>query len=84
MSLFKDSGGKLVIWQRPNIALTGWLLCKFLSAVMPQSTTKIGLERLSSAFIFTWAYLEIASGRNYFRRGLGGIVMIAILIGYFK
>ena len=43
-----------------------------------QSTDKIHalFVMLSFGFIFTWAWLEITSGVNYFRRALGLSVLI--------
>jgi hypothetical protein len=83
-SLFKDRDGNIVIWQRPNIALAGWLVFKLASALAPAGTIKVGFDRISSAFIFAWAFLEITCGRSFFRRGLGVIIMIAIVMGYFN
>jgi hypothetical protein len=41
-----------------------------------------GLDHLSRAILVTWAYLEITDGVNYFRRLLGTIVMIALVVTY--
>jgi hypothetical protein len=80
-SFFKDSDGQVAIWQWPSVPLTGWLVCKLLSMVIKTGSTKMAFETLSTAFLFTWAYLEITSGKSYFRRVLGVGVMIVVLIG---
>lgn len=82
MRFFKDSKGRLVIWQRPNIPLIGWLFFKFLSTIVHSKQSNF--SNVSTAFLFTWAYLEIASGKSYFRRVLGAVIMAAVLVGYLK
>jgi hypothetical protein len=82
--IFKDSEGNTVIWQVPNIPLAGWMVFKLLSVLVESPSIKSGFENLSTAFLFTWAYLEIVSGKSYFRRALGVVVMTAIVSSYFK
>jgi len=79
---FRDTNGNLAIWQWPNLPLIGWILFKLLSLVINSSNIRIWSENLSMAFLFTWAYLEITSGSSYFRRALGMLVMIMLIIGY--
>lgn len=81
---FKGPDGSMVICQRPNIPLLGWMLFKLISVFMQDKTMKDGFESLSKLSLFTWAYLEITSGQSYFRRVLGGAVMMTIIISYFK
>jgi hypothetical protein len=80
-SFFKDHDGQLVIWQWPNIPLIGWAVFKVLSLITQAGTLKTWSAHLSTAFLFTWAYLEITGGASYFRRVLGTIVMAALLWG---
>lgn len=81
---FKDGDGRIVLWQLPNIPLIGWIIFKILSMVIAQEHLKAGLTLLSSAFLFTWAFLEITKGANYFRRLLGLLVLIATVAGFFR
>jgi hypothetical protein len=81
--VFKDSDGHWAIWQWPNIPLYGWLGCKLLSIAIPQHKLQTGLSELSTAILFTWAFLELTSGVNYFRRALGLVVLAAVIAGYF-
>lgn len=83
-SFFKDRNGNVVIWQWPNVPLMSWLIFKILSMVIKTSNIKGACENLSMAFLFTWAYLEITSGKSYFRRTLGAVIMIALIIGFLK
>jgi hypothetical protein len=39
---------------------------------------------IGSLFLFAWAWLEISSGVNYFRRLVGGIVIGVIIIATFR
>lgn len=84
LHVFKDKQGHIVIWQWPNVPLYGWLVFKLLSLAVHVATLKHGFDNLSMAFLFVWAYLEITSGVNYFRRALGLIVMIFLMVGYFQ
>ena len=84
LHFFKDSKGRIVILQRPNIPLVGWLASKLLSLPTQSYTLKSGFELLSTGFLFTWAYLEIISGDSYFRRVLGGAIMALLVAGFFR
>ena len=81
--IFRDKTGKVVLWQNPNIPLTGWAVCKVL-AFFINGQLGLGFSLLSSAFIFTWAYLELTKGVNYFRKVIGALVLTSLLIGYFS
>lgn len=83
-SFFKNNQGNTVIWQTPNIPLLSWLVLKLLAMVINNEQFKSGFSKLSTAFLFAWAYLEITSGASYFRRLLGLVVMTALIIGFFK
>lgn len=78
---FKDKKGHIVLWQWPNLPLYGWIVCKILSLLL-RGDLKAGLEQLGMAFLFTWAFLEITQGVNYFRKLLGLVVILALVIGY--
>ncbi|MBA3758115.1 hypothetical protein H0X10_00585 [Candidatus Saccharibacteria bacterium] len=77
-SFFKDRQGNTVVWQWPNIPLYGWIIFKLLAWAIPDFNIQNGLEQLSTAFLFTWAYLEITKGATYFRKILGLLVLILI------
>lgn len=80
-TFFKDKDGAVVIWQWPNIPIIGWLVCATATRLIGAGAAQHLFAQLSTAFLFTWAYLEISSGASYFRRLLGGIVMLAIILG---
>lgn len=79
-NFFKDKDGKVVIAQFPNVPLIGWFIFLILSKLNFQDQWSDILVFLSSAFLFTWAYLEITEGVNYFRRLLGVAGMIFVIV----
>lgn len=80
---FKDKKGHTVIWQWPNIPMYGWLIFTLLSFAISNTPVKQSFSALAKAWLFTWAYLELTQGVNYFRRLLGLIVIIAATISFF-
>lgn len=84
MHFFKDDEGKVIVWQWPNIPIYGWLVFKLLSMLIHHPQLQGGFDGISKAFLFTWAYLELTQGVNYFRRLLGLLVFIALIIGFVK
>jgi hypothetical protein len=81
---FKDKHGNIIIFQPPNPAIIGWVIFLGLSFLFEPGSLQKGSELLARAFLFTWAYLEVTKGVNYFRRLLGGIVLSAILVAFFR
>lgn len=82
-NFFKDAYGHIVIVQLPNITLCAWFLFKLISIILTKGQVKTGFELLSMAFLFTWAYIEMTKGVNYFRKLLGLIVIIVLIANYF-
>lgn len=83
---FKDKQGRIVLVQTPNWPLILWFVFSVLDFLWTRSQPKVHylLHMLSFGFIFTWAWLEITSGVNYFRRLLGLIVLImAIYLNFY-
>lgn len=74
-----DKHGHAVLWQRPNLPIIGWLVFMVISHLLEEGSVRSGVATLSSAFLFTWSYLEITEGDSPFRRVLGTIVMIVVL-----
>jgi hypothetical protein len=81
---WKNEQGSITIWQAPNLPLIGWFCFMLASKLASHGTAKSGMQFLSSAFLFTWAYLEIKSGDSYFRRLLGTVVFLMLVVGHFK
>jgi hypothetical protein len=82
-SLFKDDDNKLAIWQMPNVLLSSWIATKLLGFIVT-GRFKSGLDLLGMAVLFAWAYSELNTGVNYFRKVLGLVVLVPIVIGFFR
>lgn len=78
LNFFKDKQGRIVILQAPNVPLICWFILTILDLLWSTNQPKAHyfFRMLSFGFIFTWAWLEISSGVNYFRRMLGLFVLI--------
>jgi hypothetical protein len=77
-----DNKGERVLWQTPNPPIIGWAIFRIAASLTSDVSAKNNLSLIGNAFLFTWAYLEIAQGASYFRRLLGAIVMIALIANY--
>lgn len=82
--LLRDKDGHVVVGQFPNLPLIGWFLFMIVANFIPAGWAKHGLENLSTAFLFVWAYLEITQGSSLLRRLLGVAVIATVLQGYFR
>lgn len=77
--LFEDKNGQIVIGQKPNLPIIVWALTYLLQLVPALSPIDSFLSVVSFGALFTWAWLEIFDGANWFRRILGLVVMALIL-----
>lgn len=77
---FKDNKGKTVLWQNPNPPLIGWAVFRAVSFFSESR----GYGVIADAFLFLWAYLEITQGVNYFRRSMGVIIIVLVVMNFFR
>lgn len=77
--IFRDSEGKIVIAQAPNLPLLVGLGATLLQLVLPSGKLQSGLDLVAFGVLFTWAWQEIFEGVNYFRRALGLMVLTSLL-----
>ena len=82
--IWRDSDGKVVLWQMPNIWLVVWLVADVASFLLGHGKLESALHWIGSGALIIWALLEIFQGVNYFRRALGAIVLLATLASIFK
>ena len=75
---FRDDNGNIVIAQPPNPPIILWGVASLLQLVFTSGDVNTGLEVLAFGCLFTWGWLELFQGVNYFRRGLGLIVLIGV------
>ncbi|MEG4216277.1 hypothetical protein QUA27_12470 [Microcoleus sp. Pol14C6] len=76
---FRDSEGKIVIAQRPNLPLSVGIVTTLLTLIVTTGKINLGLELVAFGSLFTWAWEELFQGVNYFRRALGLIVLVSLI-----
>lgn len=78
--IFRDRRtGRIVIAQRPNVALLTWLVATVVSWFLHGSArTVIGV--LATIALVIWACDEIVRGVNPWRRTLGAVVLVVVLV----
>lgn len=79
-----DKDGKVTLAQSPNLPIVGWVVFKLISIPISNQPVKTGFESVATAFLFVWAYLEIVEGDSNFRRLLGVVIMILIVLNMFN
>jgi hypothetical protein len=77
--VFRDSEGKVVIAQPPNLPLIVWIVASLLKLIVTTGKINLGLELVAFGSLFTWAWEELFQGVNYFRRALGLIVLVGVI-----
>ncbi|HET8991706.1 MAG TPA: hypothetical protein VFN31_01580 [Candidatus Saccharimonadales bacterium] len=77
--IWRDEDGDIVIWQTPNAYIIGWAVLTIISLFVTGTIANI-FTWLGIAALVIWAALEILKGVNYFRRALGAVVFILMLI----
>lgn len=77
---FRDSDGKIVLAQMPNLPLIVWIVTSLLALIFTNGKINTVLEVLANGSLFTWAWLELFQGVNYFRRALGLAVLIGLIV----
>jgi hypothetical protein len=70
------------LYAAPNLPIIIWFFATLLSKLFKTGTLHDLLAVVAFGAIFTWAWLELTEGINYFRRMLG-IVVLALSI-YFQ
>lgn len=67
-----------------NVPLSVWLLATIVAKFVHVAQIKYAAEFIAAVFLFTWAYMELRSGASWFRRILGLVVGLTILISHIK
>jgi hypothetical protein len=65
--------------QPPNLPVLVGLTSTFFHFVLPASKLQSALGLVAFGALFTWVWLELFQGVNYFWRGLGLLVLIGLL-----
>jgi hypothetical protein len=78
--LFRDGTGEIIIAQPPNLPIVIWVSATLLKLVFQTGQVKLILDLLAFSSLLYWSFLEITQGANYFRRDLGVVVLIGLII----
>ena len=76
---FRDSEGKIVIAQMPNLPILVGFIATGLHLVLPSGQIQTALGLVAFGALFTWAWQELFEGVNYFRRALGLVGLVSLL-----
>jgi len=76
---WENEHGQPVIWQKPNIYLTTWIVCTIINFFLPFGDLAKLVGFIGLISLIVWAVLEVCSGVNNFRRLLGGLVLLVLL-----
>ena len=77
--IFRDSNGNIVIAQPPNPPIIVWGVASLLQLIFTSGFINVGLDLIAFGSLFTWAWLELFQGVNYFRRILGFVVLVGFV-----
>jgi len=77
---WKDKSGQVVITHVPNIWLVLWIVFELVSLFSASQKFAEITSWIASGALAIWALLEIFKGVNYFRRLLGLIILILIVL----
>jgi hypothetical protein len=78
--VFRDDEGKIVLGQSPNLLIIVWITATLLKMIFATGKINTGLEVVAFGTLFTWAWEELFQGVNYFRKALGFIVIISLIV----
>jgi hypothetical protein len=76
---FRDSEGKIVLAQIPNLPILVWGTASLLQFLVTSGKIQAGLDLVAFGSLFTWAWQEVFQGVNYFRRALGFVVLVGAI-----
>lgn len=77
--MFKDRTGHIALSATPNVPIAVWFIALLLTYVFPGRPGHV-FGTISHGALFVWAWLELFQGVNYFRRLLGAIVLVYIVV----
>jgi hypothetical protein len=79
--LIFDKNGRIVLIQLPNLPLAVFFVASISTRLLGGGAATDLLKTIAFGSIFTWAWLEIFAGANYFRRALGLVVLGLSIMG---
>jgi hypothetical protein len=81
--LFRDrTTGRIVVAQWPNAPLWVFLVATAVRVLFhPHGALGTVVSVVGTGALVVWAALEVARGVNPFRRILGGVVLVGVVVG---
>jgi hypothetical protein len=79
--LFRSKDRQIVLLQAPNAALATYIVAIIIGRFLPPGNWLQAERAVAYGVLFTWAWMEIFSGVNYFRRALGAVVLVTMVFG---
>jgi hypothetical protein len=81
--LFRSrENGRITIVQWPNISLGVFIVCQVIERLTSPAGTVGGIvDWTGRAALAWWSLDEIARGVNPFRRGLGVVILVRVILG---
>jgi hypothetical protein len=76
---FRDSEDNIVIAQPPNLPLLLGITATVLKLIVKSGNIHTAIDAIAFGCLFTWAWLELFEGVNYFRRALGLLVLVGLI-----
>ncbi len=77
---FRGREGNIVIAQVPNLPILVGITATLLHGVLPGENLQTTFGLIGFGALFTWAWQELFAGVNYFRRSLGLIGLVTLLV----
>ena len=75
--------GEITIGQAPNAPLIIWFVATLINAIFdPHGAIGTALSIVGTGALIVWAGDELLRGVNPFRRALGAVVLVAVVIGF--
>lgn len=77
--IFKDKECRVTLIQAPNLPIIIFTIA-FVISNLTSGNVKNFFDALAFGSLFTFAWLELFDGANYFRKGLGIAVLLGLLV----
>jgi hypothetical protein len=77
---FRDKDGNIVIIQPPNLPISIWSIASILKLMFPTGSINGGLELIATISLFIWSLAELFQGDSNFRRSLGAIALVGLIV----
>lgn len=78
---FRDSQGRIIVIQSANLPLKLWFYFGLASWVLGRFSIGYYFGLARDISLIYWAYLEIRHGVNLWRRFLGLVILIVVIVG---